>query len=71
MTNKFSNFVIKQYIWLIIFVVLLVVIADRTNFGYSAGVVTSMIVKDGLIFTLLAWVVMTKLMKREVWEWRD
>lgn len=71
MTDKSSNFDIKQYIWLIIFVVLLVVVADGTNFGYAAGVVTSMIVKDGLLLTLIAWVVMTKFMKREAWEWYD
>jgi hypothetical protein len=71
MTNKSSNFDIKQYIWLIIFTILLVIVADGTNFGYAAGVVTSMIVKDGLIFTLLAWVVMTKFMKRKAWEWYD
>lgn len=71
MTNKSSNFDIKQYIWLIIFTILLVIVADGTNFGYAAGVVTSMIVKDGLIFTLLAWVVMTKFVKREAWAWHD
>lgn len=65
------EFDIKQYMWAIIFTVLLVVVADETNFGYAAGVVTSMIVKDGLIFTLLAWVVMTKVMKRGAWEWYD
>ncbi len=71
MTGKSSNFDIKQYIWLVIFVVLLVVVADGANFGYAAGVVTSMIVKDGLLFTLIAWAVMTKGMKRESWEWYD
>jgi hypothetical protein len=65
------EFDIKQYIWLIIFAVLLVVVADGTNFAYAAGVVTSWIVKDGLILTLLAWVIMTKFMKRESWEWYD
>ena len=71
MTDKASNFDIKQYIWAIIFIVLLVINAEGTNFGYAAGVVTSMIVKDGLIFTLLAWAIMTKALKRESWEWYD
>ena len=69
--TKSNNFDIKQYIWLIIFAVLLVVIADGTNFGYAAGVVSSMIVKDGIIFTFIVWGVMTKLMKRAAWEWYD
>ena len=66
-----AEFDIKQYIWAFIFMVLLVVNAEGANFGYAAGVVTSMVVKDGLIFTLLAWVVMTKAMKRSAWEWYD
>ena len=45
--------------------------AEGANFGYAAGVVTSMIVKDGLLFTLIAWAVMTKALKRESWEWHD
>ncbi len=65
------EFDIKQYIWAAIFSVLLVANAEGANFGYAAGVVASMIVKDGLIFTLLAWVVMTKGMKRDSWEWHD
>jgi hypothetical protein len=65
------GFDIKQYIWAIIFIVLLVINAEGANFGYAAGVVTSMIVKDGLIFTLLAWAIMTKALKRESWEWYD
>lgn len=65
------EFDIKQYIWAFIFVVLLVVNAEGANFSYAAGVVTSMIVKDGLIFTLLAWFIMTKGMKRNSWEWYD
>jgi len=62
---------IKRYIWLVIFAILLVVNAKDTNFGYAAGVVTSMIVKDGLLFTLIAWAVMTKALKRKSWEWHD
>ena len=50
---------------------MLVTIASDTNFGYAAGVVLSMIVKDGLIFTLIAWVVMTKALKRKSWKWYD
>ena len=64
-------FDIKQYIWLVIFAILLVVNAKDTNFGYAAGVVTNMIVRDGLLFTLIAWVIMTKVMKREAWKWYD
>lgn len=64
-------FDIKQYIWAAIFAVMLVTIASDTNFGYAAGVVLSMIVKDGLLFTLIAWVVMTKALKRKSWEWYD
>jgi len=70
-TQLESGFDIKQYIWVFIFIVLLVVNAESTNFNYAAGVVTNMIVKDGLIFTLIAWVVMTKVMKRNAWEWHD
>ena len=66
-----SAFDIKQYIWVAIFAVLLVINAEGANFGYAAGVVTSMIVKDGLLFTLIAWAVMTKALKRESWEWHD
>jgi len=66
-----SAFDIKQYIWVAIFAVLLVINAEGANFGYAAGVVTSMIVKDGLLFTLIAWAVMTKVLKRESWEWYD
>ena len=66
-----SAFDIKQYIWVAIFAVLLVINAEGANFGYAAGVVTSMIVKDGLLFTLIAWSVMTKALKRESWEWHD
>jgi len=64
-------FDIKQYIWLVIFAILLVVNAKDTNFGYAAGVVTNMIVRDGLLFTLIAWIIMTKVMKREAWKWFD
>ena len=64
-------FDIKQYIWVAIFSVLLVVNAEGANYSYAAGVVTSMIVKDGLLFTLIAWVVMTKALKRKSWEWHD
>jgi hypothetical protein len=64
-------FDIKRYIWLVIFAILLVVNAKDTNFGYAAGVVTNMIVRDGLLFTLIAWVIMTKVMKREAWKWYD
>ena len=49
----------------------LLIIAYGANFAYAAGVVTNWIVKDGLILTLLAWVIMTKFMKRESWEWYD
>jgi hypothetical protein len=71
-----TNFDIKQYIWVIVFGIPLLIIAYGTNsygtnFGFAAGVVTSWIVKDGLILTLLAWVIMTKFMKRESWEWYD
>jgi len=71
MSQSVSGFDIKQYIWAFIFIVLLVVNAEGTNFSYAAGVVTSMVVKDGLIFTLIAWVIMTKVMKRDAWEWYD
>jgi hypothetical protein len=66
-----TDFDIKQYIWVIVFGIPLLIIAYGTNFAYAAGVVTSWIVKDGLILTLLAWVIMTKFMKRESWEWYD
>jgi hypothetical protein len=66
-----TNFDIKQYIWVIVFGIPLLIIAYGTNFGFAAGVVSSWIVKDGLILTLLAWVIMTKFMKRESWEWYD
>ena len=71
MPDKSSSFDIKQYIWAAIFAVLLVVNTEGANFGYAAGVVASMIVKDGLLFTLIAWVVMTKALKRKPWEWHD
>ena len=71
MADKENEFDIKQYIWLIIFSVLLVVASEGVNFSYAAGVITSMVVRDGLVVTLLAWVVMTKFMKREAWEWYD
>lgn len=66
-----QEFDIKQYIWVAIFAVLLVANSEGANYGYAAGVVLSMIVKDGLLFTLIAWVVMTKTLKRESWEWHD
>jgi len=66
-----TEFDIKQYIWVALFMVLLVINAEGTNYSYAAGVVTNMIVKDGLLLTLIAWAVMTKGMKRESWEWHD
>jgi len=71
MTNKSSNFDIKQYIWLIIFSILLISNTYLMNFPAAAGFVLGLIVKDGIILTLLAWVIMTKFMKREAWEWYD
>jgi S-adenosylhomocysteine hydrolase len=71
-TNSNStSFDVKQYIWLIIFGVVLLAIASGTNLQYAAGVLSSMIIKDGLILTLIVWAVMTKAMKRESWEWYD
>ncbi|MBL7004446.1 MAG: hypothetical protein ISR69_10510 [Gammaproteobacteria bacterium] len=66
-----AEFDIKQYIWIALFMVLLVINAEGANYSYAAGVVTNMIVKDGLLLTLIAWAIMTKGMKRESWEWYD
>ena len=57
MTDKSSGFDIKQYIWLIIFSILLISNTYLMNFPAAAGFVLGLIAKDGIILTLLAWVV--------------
>jgi len=69
--QKITKQQLKQYIWLIIFGILLISNTYVMNFPAAAGFVLSLVVKDGIIFTLLAWVIMTKFMKREAWEWYD
>jgi len=46
-------------------------IASSTNISYAAGTISGMVIKDGIILTLLVWVIMTKLMKRDAWKWYD
>jgi hypothetical protein len=46
------------------------VVADTVSgFKYTKMSCDRYDFKDGLTFTLLAWVIMTKFMKRESWEW--
>ncbi len=66
-----DRFNFKPYIWLVILSLVLVVITAGTNFGYATGIVVGDVVRDGLIFTLITWVIMTKVMKRDSWEWYD
>ena len=66
-----TGFDIKQYIWLIIFSILQIANTSLMNFPAAAGFVLGLIVKDGILLTLVAWVIMTKVMKREAWKWYD
>jgi len=61
---------IKQFIWLIILIAGVLIIASDTNIQYALGVVTSIVLKDGLILTAIVWGVTYKFRKRR-WQWFD
>mgnify|MGYP003990576623 CR=1 FL=1 len=65
-----ENFDIKQYIWLIILVAGILLLAGQTNFQYALGAITASIVKDGIILTAGIALVEIKFRKKK-WQWHD
>ena len=63
---------IKQYIWLIILVASTLILAEQTqtNISFALGIITSNVLRDGLIFTGLVWGV-TYYFRKESWKWYD
>ena len=65
-----ENFDIKQYIWLIMLVAGILLLAGQTNFQYALGIITASIVKDGIILTAVVALVEIKFRKKK-WQWYD
>ena len=64
---------IKKYFWLllIVLVALGASIEKEMPVGYVLGAIAGVIVKDGLLLTLILWFVMTVLLKKPKWEWYE
>jgi len=65
-----DNFEIKHYIWLIILVVATLFFAQQTGIQYALGVITAIVLRDGLILTALVWIATYKFRKQS-WKWYD
>ena len=64
---------IKKYFWLILIflVAMLASIEREMPIGYVLGAIAGVIVKDGILVTLILWFVMTVLLKKPKWEWYE
>jgi len=64
---------IKKYFWLILIVLvaMLASIEREMPIGYVLGLIAGVIVKDGILVTLILWFVMTVLLKKPKWEWYE
>ena len=67
------KFEIKKYFWLIliVFVALSASIQREESIGYVLGLIAGVIVKDGILLTLILWFVLTVLLKKPKWEWYE
>ena len=64
---------IKKYFWLILIVLvaMLASIESEMPIGHVLGAIAGVIVKDGILVTLILWFVMTVLLKKPKWEWYE
>jgi len=65
------KFETHKYFWLIFLVIITLGLSTQMPITYALGVITGAIVKDGIIFTLLLWSVMTGLLKKPKWKWYE
>ena len=65
-----DNFDIKQYIWLIILVAGTLLLAGQTSIQYALGAISAMVLKDGIILTIIVAVISIKFRKKK-WQWYD